>query len=221
MSQPGDATWVHRFHDGVFWNQPGGDFDPPARGEATVGQPGPCVWGPTPEMTADVQSWLDDPGANFGWMLLGDGSRPQTSRRFDSRESPDAPAQPALEIVYTPRCRPDPAGPGFWKQACAGGIDAAASDCAAATFAALGLPDIDACAALLAPAPPSCRDRASRRLAVLILNLCANRLQTSCAVDPGASACRAGNVGDLLGELAALIAAGDCRRAAGCGGFED
>jgi hypothetical protein len=219
-SQAGDATWIHRFYDGVPWTTPGGDFEPLAHGEAIVGQPGVSTWGSGPDMVADVQSWLDDPASNFGWILIGDETRPQTARRFDSRENPEPLLRPALEVLYAPPCRPDPAGPGFWKQACAQNAGDPVADCAAATFAALALPEIEACTAVLAPPPPSCDGRAARKLAVLILNVCANRLQTSCPVNPD-SACAADSVGDLLEEIAALIASGDCRRAAACGGLRD
>ena len=218
-SEPGDATWIHRFHDDVFWTQPGGDFDPVARGEAPVDQTGPYAWDSTPEMVEDVQSWLDDPTANFGWMLIGDEDRLQTARRFDSRENPDPLVRPALEVLYTTPCLPDPAGPGFWRQACGESLDEAVSTCAAATFTALGLPEIDSCSAVLAPAPPSCNARAARKLAVLVLNLCANRLQTSCPVSQDDSVCRAEDVGGQIEAMAALLAAGDCRRAAACGGL--
>lgn len=219
-SQPDDATWIHRFHDDVFWALPGGDFDPLAHAEGAVGAPGPYLFGPTPEMAADVQSWLDDPASNFGWMILGDEERPQTSKRFDSREA-DPMSGPALEIVYTPPCRAHPVGPGFWKRTCEEGLDESVASCATAALAALGLPGVGPCEAALAAAPPSCDMRAARKLAVLVMNLCSNRLQTSCPVDPETSPCRAEDVGGLLEEIAALVAAGDCRRAAACGGLDD
>jgi hypothetical protein len=218
---PGDATWIHRFHDGTLWTSPGGDFDPVAHAEASVDQVGFSLWDSTPGIVADVQSWLDDAASNSGWILLGDESRPQTAKRFDSRESPDPSLQPVLEIVYSVPCRPDPLGFGAWKQACARGLDASVTACASSSFAALGLPEIDTCGAVLAAPPPSCDARAARKLAGLVLNLCANRLQTSCPVDPGDGACASGNVGDRLGEIAALLKAGDCRRAAACAGLPD
>jgi hypothetical protein len=214
-SQEGDATWIHRFHDGVFWTTPGGDFDPVSHAGATLDQPGFTTFGTTPEMVADVQSWLDDPLSNAGWILLGDESRTQTAKRLDSRENPDPALQPLLEIVYAAPCAPAPLGFGAWKQACAAGLDASAAACAARTFDALGLEGIDACGAVLAAPPPSCDARAARQLSVLILNLCTNRLQTSCPVDPD-GACASDNIGDLLEEIAALVAGGDCRRAASC-----
>jgi len=218
---PGDATWIHRFHDGTPWTNPGGDFDPVARAEASVDQVGFSLWDSTPGIVADVQSWLDDAASNSGWILLGDEGRPQTAKRFDARETPDPALQPVLEIVYSPPCRPDPLGFGAWKQACAHGLDRSVTACAASSFAALGLPEIDACRAVGAAPPPSCDARAARKLAGLVLNLCSNRLQTSCPVDLRDTACDAENVAGLLGEIAALLKAGDCRRAAACGGLPE
>ena len=218
-SQAGDVTWIHRLYDGAFWIHPGGDFDPVARGETTVDQPAFYTWESTAGMVADVQSWLDDPSENFGWMLVGDESRPQTAKRFDSREIDDALLQPVLEIVYMPPCVPRPEGPGFWKQACAGAIDERVRDCATSRLEDIGLPGLDACAAVLSAPPPSCEPRAERKLAVLALNLCSNRLQTSCPVRAGL--CESSRLGELLFEAGALLASGDCRTAAACAGLPE
>ena len=220
-SQAEDATWIHRFYDEVFWTSPGGDFDPIARGGAIVDQPGFCAWDSTPAMVSDVQSWLDAPAANFGWMILGDETRPQTAKRFDSRESSDALLRPTLEISYTPPCRPDPLGFGQWWKVCADAVGGEVSPCGARTFAALGLSELDACGAILASPPLSCDQRGARKLAVLVLNLCANRLQTSCPVEAGDRACSSETVGDLIAEMAALLQQGDCKRAAACGALPD
>jgi hypothetical protein len=50
-------------------------------------------------MVVDVQSWLDNPAYNFGWLVLGDESTIATSKRFDTREST---SPPVLTIEYTP-----------------------------------------------------------------------------------------------------------------------
>jgi hypothetical protein len=68
---PGDATWVHRSFDTDTWAEPGGDFASTASASAPVAGIGSYTWGPTPEMMADVQGWLDDPSSNFGWLLRG------------------------------------------------------------------------------------------------------------------------------------------------------
>ena len=56
---------------------------------AVVGGVNLYTWGSTPGMVADVQGWLDQPGANFGWILIGDETGPQTVKNFASREHPE------------------------------------------------------------------------------------------------------------------------------------
>jgi hypothetical protein len=247
-SEPGDSTWIHRYHDQVFWSAPGGDFDPGPRATTPVDQVGFYVWGSTPEMVADVQSWLDGPEANFGWMLIGDEDFPQTVKRFDSRESPDASTRPLLEVQYLPPCSPDPRGLGYWKRECTALLDAgefpgvghgaaalttgpgASADpgfaervlpCADRMLADLGLSGIDACVAVLSQPRSDCPARAVRKLSVLALNVCAERLQTTCEVAPAEGSCLATNVGDLLREISLRILSGDCRGASGCSGIGD
>ena len=219
-SAAGDATWIHRFYTGDLWTQAGGDFAPAPSGAATVDQPGPYAWDSTAEMVADVQAWLDDPGQNFGWILLGDETRPQTVKRFDSREHSTEGNRPALEVEYVPPCVPSPLGPGSWRQLCAEtGVEEAILACAGATFTDLGLAGVDPCAAIDFAAPRDCQERAIGKLSVLVLNICAARLQTSCPVEPAGEGCESATVGDLLREVAALIREGDCRRASGCAGL--
>ena len=217
----GDATWIHRFYDDVPWMNAGGDRDPLPHAEAIVDQPGSYSWGSTLEMEADVQSWLDDPAGNFGWMLGGDENRPQTVKRFESRESPDEIARPILEVAYAPPCRPDPLGPGSWRRACEAAMPADVLACADRVLADLALPDVRPCDALLAEPPLSCAERAARRLSVLVLNLCSGRLQTTCPVAPDDEECVSRSVGDSLHEIAALLREGDCRRAAACAAGSD
>ncbi len=84
---PGDATWIHTFFSNSFWLDPGGDFDPVASAVQTVGGNGNYTWGSTPEMVADVQSWLDEPANNWGWLLLADEKTDASAKRFNSREN--------------------------------------------------------------------------------------------------------------------------------------
>ena len=66
----------------------------------TIDQNGLYTWGSTAGMVADVQSWLDDPGSNFGWIILGDeGTSLPTAKRFDSRET--AATGPFLTVDFT------------------------------------------------------------------------------------------------------------------------
>ena len=50
-------------------------------------------------MIEDVQSWIKDPGTNFGWILIGDEVVLGTAKRFDSREN-DPENTPKLKILY-------------------------------------------------------------------------------------------------------------------------
>ncbi len=108
-----DATWRHRFFDTIFWTTEGGDFSATVSASQSVGPVGVYTWSSS-QMRADVQSWLDDPATNFGWLVLGDESQILTAKRFDTRESANPPV---LTIIYrpagprptpTPRPRPTP-----------------------------------------------------------------------------------------------------------------
>ena len=87
---PNDATWRHRFFDTIFWTNEGGDFSATVSANQLVGAIGQYTWNST-QMVADVQSWLDNPASNFGWLLLGDESTATTTKRFDTRESASPP----------------------------------------------------------------------------------------------------------------------------------
>jgi hypothetical protein len=100
----GDVTWIHTDYDDELWGDPGGDFAVQASGVAAVGAAGTFVWSSTPGLVADVQSWLDAPASNHGWILMGDETSPSTSKRFVSRESPDAAMRPQLLVEYRTAC---------------------------------------------------------------------------------------------------------------------
>jgi len=103
---PNDATWRHRFFDTIFWTTEGGDFSGTVSASQSVGPVGVYTWSSS-QMRADVQSWLDDPPSNFGWLVLGDESGILTAKRFDTRESA---SPPVLTIQYRPAGpRPTPA----------------------------------------------------------------------------------------------------------------
>lgn len=110
---PNDATWRHRFFDTIFWTNEGGDFSATVSATQSVGPIGQYTWS-SPQMIADVQSWLDNPSSNFGWLVLGDESTTATSKRFDTRESASPPVLtiqyiPGPRVLPTPRPRPTPA----------------------------------------------------------------------------------------------------------------
>jgi spore coat protein A, manganese oxidase len=92
-----DATWRHRFYSAIFWTTQGGDFSGTVSASQSVGAPGSYIWS-SAQMVADVQSWLDNPTINFGWLVQGDESGIATAKRFDTRESA---SPPVLTIQYT------------------------------------------------------------------------------------------------------------------------
>jgi hypothetical protein len=99
-SEPDDATWIHTFYDNEFWKRTGGQFVGAASAAFVVDGSGDYLVTSSPKMLADVRLWKAAPSRNFGWILIGDESRPQSVRPFASRESPDPAAVPILEIVY-------------------------------------------------------------------------------------------------------------------------
>ncbi len=110
MAGEGDATWTARAYSATtptLWSAPGGDGDyvPTASGSQSVGNPGnvttPFTWSSTAAMVSDVQSWLDDPAHNFGWILINsDNQFIRAYRAFYTREFGNPQFRPALEISY-------------------------------------------------------------------------------------------------------------------------
>ncbi len=106
----GDATWTARFFDPVNplnWSTVGGTFASAASATVSVGTivGGTYHWTSAP-LAADVQTWLANASANFGWILTVDATFPGTTARgFNSREMA---LPPKLTIGYTgapPRTR--------------------------------------------------------------------------------------------------------------------
>jgi spore coat protein A len=98
-STAGDATWIHRFYPGTSWTAAGGDFNATATAVVSVGNEGSYTWS---GLAGDVQSWLDTPSSNFGWVIRGrEQSGGSALKRFESRQSTDPTRRPQLKIVYT------------------------------------------------------------------------------------------------------------------------
>jgi hypothetical protein len=97
-----DATWLHTFFPSKRWTTAGGDFDNNVEATAAALQSGDVTWGPSSAMTARVQSWVDSPTTNFGWIVLGNETAPTTAKRFDSREVASEATRPILSIDYVP-----------------------------------------------------------------------------------------------------------------------
>lgn len=106
----GEATWNDRFASTVSWSQPGGlagvDFSAAQSAlAASAGQGEQVVFESTPELISDVNLWLNQPGTNFGWMLVTESEEIlKTARSFASHESGFGPM---LTIQFTPV--PEPA----------------------------------------------------------------------------------------------------------------
>lgn len=98
-----DATWFHTFFPDQFWTTSGGDFSAIISASLSVDtSPGPYTWGPTAQMTTDVQNWLDVPAGNFGWLMTGNEAVLFTARKFGNREILDPCLGPFMTANFTP-----------------------------------------------------------------------------------------------------------------------
>ena len=91
-STQGDATWLHRFYPDQLWASQGGDFQAEPNTSTSINDVGGVTWESTDQLVEDVQSWLDDPSMNYGWILIGNEGAQRTTKRFDSKENPDGGA---------------------------------------------------------------------------------------------------------------------------------
>jgi spore coat protein A len=102
LANSGAATWLSAEHLLTPWTLAGGDFGPASASTLATFQTGqPITWdsASSPGMITDVQNWLDSPGSNFGWAVLGNEAAAETVRRFGSRESA---TPPVLTVDFTP-----------------------------------------------------------------------------------------------------------------------
>jgi len=97
-----DATWLHRFYNGTFWTNPGGDFAGANSATTNVTGLGAYTWGSTAQMVFDVQGWVTNPATNFGYLLLGNEAAVGSAKRFATRESTIEENRPQLTVTYTP-----------------------------------------------------------------------------------------------------------------------
>lgn len=97
----GDATWLHTFHATEFWTTPGGDFVATESAAKLVGGNGYYTFAGS-GLVADVQAWLDDPSANFGWLFKGNEEIVGTAKRFSAGNHSNVAYRPLLVIEYTP-----------------------------------------------------------------------------------------------------------------------
>ena len=90
-----DATWLYSQYDGQLWNTPGGDFGS-ATGQAGVDGVGAYELAGG-GLIDDVQRWLDDAAANYGWLIEASGGAIVS---FISKDGPDVSLAPLLEVTY-------------------------------------------------------------------------------------------------------------------------
>ncbi len=99
-----DATWTHTSYRDVTWTNPGGDFEATESAQAAVSHVLNSIGTFTSaQMATDVQSWIDTPETNFGWLIKGeelDGDGWAT-RRWASVDNPTANDRPKLILEFT------------------------------------------------------------------------------------------------------------------------
>jgi hypothetical protein len=96
----GDSTWNYQVYPTVPWPTPGGAFAATASATKAVSAVGFYSWSSTAALVADVQSWVNNPASNHGWVLKGNEAASTTVKRFESREA--AANQPLLVVNYLP-----------------------------------------------------------------------------------------------------------------------
>jgi hypothetical protein len=100
-----EATWNARLHPSTLWGSGGGQAGtdyietPSALGSlAGSGSAGEFT---SEQLGADLQTWVINPEANFGWFLIAANEPSSTGKRIGSRENTNAEARPLLTIEYT------------------------------------------------------------------------------------------------------------------------
>jgi hypothetical protein len=84
----------------------GGDFDTTSA-TTSVGGVGQYAWS-TAGLVNEVSLWVENPGTNYGWILIGNEAAIATARRFDSGEDTNVPM---LTVEFTP---PTPTRTATW-----------------------------------------------------------------------------------------------------------
>lgn len=97
----GDPTWTSAIFNTLSWQTPGGDFVAAASASVPVDGVGSYTWASTPLLVADVQSWLNDPASNNGWIVIGAEGASRSVKRLDSREASTPGSRPTLTVTYT------------------------------------------------------------------------------------------------------------------------
>jgi hypothetical protein len=107
----GDATWLMQFYNADPWTTPGGDYSGAASATTLVGTLADVgtvyEWetlrgGAPSGLVLDVETWLANPGTNFGWLVkVDDETTLRTVRRFWSGDATNVALRPELEVEYS------------------------------------------------------------------------------------------------------------------------
>jgi hypothetical protein len=81
-----DATWQNTFYPSSNWITNGGYYVNTASATAVGIKEELTVWSST-QMMSDVNTWISDPFANFGWLIKGEESVKGSAKAFASREN--------------------------------------------------------------------------------------------------------------------------------------
>ena len=108
-----EATWQMRFHPDQPWSlaggQPGVDYVEAPRSSERILDTGTYQFEFGATAIFELQEWLKNPQANFGWILITQSENvSKTARRFAAREYPQPSSRPALAIEYSSPVIPQP-----------------------------------------------------------------------------------------------------------------
>lgn len=95
-----DATWPNNFFPASSWVTAGGDYTTTASANTSISGTGFYTWSAA-GLVADVQTWLNNPAINFGWIVLCNETTAATARRFATRENATVANRPTLSVTYT------------------------------------------------------------------------------------------------------------------------
>lgn len=96
-AQAGDATWLHRSFDSLFWGSAGGVYAATASAQAMLsGNEEVSFMSINQGLEQDIAAWISDPQSNFGWIVLGEEDNAGDAVAFASREHSQVELRPQL-----------------------------------------------------------------------------------------------------------------------------
>ena len=125
----GSATWVHTFFSGSNWVTNGGDFSSTASDTQSAPLMGPVDF-QSASVTADVQAFVSDAAANFGWIIKADDET-TGGRVYGTREG-FAVDRPTLVVTFDMPLGSSICGPAVPNQLGLSGVMSASGSSAAA-----------------------------------------------------------------------------------------